>query len=465
MSGASCSACFIGRSARSSTTTSAPSWSATVTSGVAVSKASSTALRLTRCRTLAVLWISCGPGVELGPLAFWMSAAPLAGTRYQPATRNVGIRGLWGERHRPVPEGPLRALGFTEKADGPSLISAPGRARRRRRAGPRAARTPPARGSRSTPASAGRRRTGHPATRSRRAGSRAGSRGSAPRSPSSRCDQLLGRDVVGDQPAAVRLGVPRLVDGPVAPRLVDLLAEEAPHEPALLHVQHVAEQLDRRPARRQPRRTPLVLAAAPAPSSTMSCAHPVQVRRPAGRARRPVLARLAVDPGHPVVVAHAAIIALIGCPSGDRHLLSAHADNSPRRRHVRGSPPLLGVRRQRRQRQRTHDGRGDHGRPGGEREREPDRRGERGAVRRGGGGRGDPGLLRRPAGWRRRRDLRAGGARLPGLQVRRAGWFPRRSRGNRLDGLSPRSGCRRSSQCSATFLLGCTRGGSPGILG
>ena len=41
MSGASCSPCFIGRSERSSTTTSSPSCSATVTSGVAVSKASS----------------------------------------------------------------------------------------------------------------------------------------------------------------------------------------------------------------------------------------------------------------------------------------------------------------------------------------------------------------------------------------------------------------------------------------
>ena len=42
MSGASCSPCFIGRSETSSRTTSSPSCSATVTSGVAVSKASST---------------------------------------------------------------------------------------------------------------------------------------------------------------------------------------------------------------------------------------------------------------------------------------------------------------------------------------------------------------------------------------------------------------------------------------
>src|SRR5690349_8903360 len=46
MSGARCSPCFIGCSEECSTTTRSPSWRATETSGVAVSKARSTASRL-----------------------------------------------------------------------------------------------------------------------------------------------------------------------------------------------------------------------------------------------------------------------------------------------------------------------------------------------------------------------------------------------------------------------------------
>ena len=42
--------------------------------------------------------------------------------------------------------------------------------------------------------------------------------------------------------------------GPVTPRVGDPLAEEPPDEPPLLHVEHVAEQLQRRPSRGQPRR-------------------------------------------------------------------------------------------------------------------------------------------------------------------------------------------------------------------
>ena len=50
-----------------------------------------------------------------------------------------------------------------------------------------------------------------------------------------------------------RLVLPRVLDGPVAPRIGDVLAQEAPDEPASLHVQQVAQQLDRRPPRGQPR--------------------------------------------------------------------------------------------------------------------------------------------------------------------------------------------------------------------
>ncbi len=69
--------------------------------------------------------------------------------------------------------------------------------------------------------------------------------------------EVFGGDPVGDVPTLVGVGVvvPGLVHGPVAPGLGDLLAEESPDEPPLLHVQHVREQLDRRPARRHPGRT------------------------------------------------------------------------------------------------------------------------------------------------------------------------------------------------------------------
>lgn len=62
--------------------------------------------------------------------------------------------------------------------------------------------------------------------------------------------------VRGDHPAGTTrgfvgvVGQPRLVRGPVTPGLIDVLAEEAPHEPALLHVHDVTEQLQRAPARR-----------------------------------------------------------------------------------------------------------------------------------------------------------------------------------------------------------------------
>ncbi len=49
------------------------------------------------------------------------------------------------------------------------------------------------------------------------------------------------------------------VGGPVAPRLGHRLGEEAPHEPALLHVQHVVEQLERRPPGRHARRALVVV--------------------------------------------------------------------------------------------------------------------------------------------------------------------------------------------------------------
>src|SRR6476469_2158359 len=61
MRGARCSPCFIGCSEVCSTTTRSPSWIATVTSGVAVSKARSTASRLLALHPAE----GNAPGIEL----------------------------------------------------------------------------------------------------------------------------------------------------------------------------------------------------------------------------------------------------------------------------------------------------------------------------------------------------------------------------------------------------------------
>ena len=71
--------------------------------------------------------------------------------------------------------------------------------------------------------------------------------------------QLLGGDVVGARTSGRRRPRPTGRRRSSRPRLVDLLAEEAPDEPALLHVQQWRQQLDRRPPRRHPRRPLLVV--------------------------------------------------------------------------------------------------------------------------------------------------------------------------------------------------------------
>ena len=109
--------------------------------------------------------------------------------------------------------------------------------------------------------------------------------------------ELFGRGAVRHDPARRRLGLvavvgrPRLRHVPVAPGLRDLLAEEAPDEPPLLHVQDVAEQLQRRPAARDAR--PALLGRRQRQHRRDDVlAQPVEVVRPSLGAVGPVLARL-----------------------------------------------------------------------------------------------------------------------------------------------------------------------------
>ena len=84
----------------------------------------------------------------------------------------------------------------------------------------------------------------------------------------------------------------------VTPRVVDLLAEEAPDEPPPLHEGQVPQQLQRRPARRHLRPSELRVGRATAPSrrrwrgrtrgSAAKCVSlPVRARAPAPPSRRP----------------------------------------------------------------------------------------------------------------------------------------------------------------------------------
>ena len=104
--------------------------------------------------------------------------------------------------------------------------------------------------------------------------------------------------------------VPRLVDGPVAPRLVDLLAEEAPDEPPLLHVQHVLKQLDRRPARRQPRACAARSGDSASTPSTISSRTQSRYAAQRALAGRAVLGRLARVAADAVVLGHVPSIRL-----------------------------------------------------------------------------------------------------------------------------------------------------------
>lgn len=59
-------------------------------------------------------------------------------------------------------------------------------------------------------------------------------------------DEIVRADALAPDPPAARVAV-----GVVDPRFVDRFAEEAPHEPAPLHVDDVPEQLERSPAGRK----------------------------------------------------------------------------------------------------------------------------------------------------------------------------------------------------------------------
>ena len=184
------------------------------------------------------------PDPRLDPDARPRRLAQRRRLRLDPAVRRPGpaalttdsSAGLEGRRHGRTPD--------------ESVPPAPPRCR----GGRRAARTRAARGSRSTAGSGSRpcRPSAATAAVPRRGRARPGC-ASCAAEQAQPLGQGLGGDVVGYPPPGLRpvVGtVPRLVPRPVTPRLVDLLAEEAPDEPPLLHVQHVAEQLDRRPARR-----------------------------------------------------------------------------------------------------------------------------------------------------------------------------------------------------------------------